>query len=198
MEKRYYIDTDYKFDVNKLRSALSEISSITKTENAGLNDESFAAISLTQIPGDSDSTKGSKARGIFWTKPDESGVEVQRDVLIDETKYTEFVETFKNTYLKDVYDQLSKKYRLGRCRLLWKKPRTTLSWHRDPEPRLHIPIITNPGSIMVIEEHAFHMPADGSVWITDNTKYHNFFNGGEEERIHFVASVVDCNMKIFH
>ena len=54
-----------------------------------------------------------------------------------------------------------------------KEPRSTLSWHRDPEPRLHIPIYTNPGAIMVIDHIAKHMPADGSVWVTNNTKYHN-------------------------
>jgi hypothetical protein len=27
----------------------------------------FGAISLTQIPGDPDSIKGHKARGVFWT-----------------------------------------------------------------------------------------------------------------------------------
>ena len=27
---------------------------------------------------------------------------------------------------------------------------------------------------MVIEDVAKHMPADGKVWITNNTRYHNF------------------------
>jgi hypothetical protein len=40
---------------------------------------------------------------------------------------------------------------------------------------------------MVIEEVAKHLPADGSVWVTNNMKYHNFFNGGEEDRVHLVA-----------
>ena len=74
--------------------------------------------------------------------------------------------------------------KLGRVRILLKEPRSTLSWHRDPEPRLHIPIISNPGCLMVIDNVAKHMPADGSVWVTNNTKYHNAFNGGEENRIH--------------
>ena len=65
------------------------------------------------------------------------------------------------------------------------------SWHRDPEPRLHIPIYTNPGAIMVVDNVAKHMPADGSVWITNNTKYHNAFNGGEENRVHLVACVLN-------
>ena len=51
----------------------------------------------------------------------------------------------KNTYFKEVFDVLSSKYKLGRVRILLKQPRSTLSWHRDPEPRLHIPIISNPG-----------------------------------------------------
>ena len=57
--------------------------------------------------------------------------------------------------------------------------------------RLHIPLITNPGCLMVIDNVAKHMPADGSVWVTNNTKYHNAFNGGEENRIHLVACVLD-------
>ena len=92
---------------------------------------------------------------------------------------------------KEEFDVLSSIYKLGRVRILLKQPRTTLSWHRDPEPRLHIPIITNPGCHMVIDNVAKHLPADGSVWITNNTKYHNAFNGGEENRIHLVACVLD-------
>ena len=72
-----------------------------------------------------------------------------------------------------------------------KEPRTTLSWHRDPEPRLHIPIITNPGCMMVIENVAKHLPANGRVYITNNIKYHNAFNGGEENRVHLVACLTD-------
>ena len=33
------------------------------------------------------------------------------------------------------------------------------------------------------------MPADGRAWITNATKYHNAFNGGEEDRIHLVATL---------
>ena len=38
---------------------------------------------------------------------------------------------------------------------------------------------------------AKHLPADGKVWITNNTKYHNFFNGGEQARVHLVACVLE-------
>ena len=181
---------DLKFDINKLKEAYKQVLSIKGfTGVTGVSN--FGAISLTQIPGDPGSIKGNKARGVFWTKPDGTGKEVVRDQKIDEAGYSEFIEDFKDTYFKEVFDVLSKKYKLGRVRILLKQPRSTLSWHRDPEPRLHIPIITNPGSIMVIDNVAKHLPADGSVWITNNTKYHNAFNGGEENRIHLVACVLN-------
>ena len=181
---------DLKFDIEKLQNACDEVLNM-KGFDTSLGIPHFAAISLNQIPGDPDSIKGNKIRGVYWTKPDSSGKEVSRDVAIEEEKYTEFVKDFEHTYFKEVYDELSKKYKLGRVRLLLKEPRSTLSWHRDPEPRLHIPIYTNPGAIMVIDKAAHHMPADGSVWVTNNLKYHNAFNGGEENRVHLVACVLD-------
>ena len=181
---------DFKFDILKLREALKQVLSRKKYDDAA-GTKYIAGISLNQIPGDPDSIKGENVKGIYWTKPDSSGKEAKRAKRIDETKYTEFVKDLEDTYFKEVYDILSKKFKLGRVRILLTDPRSTLSWHRDPEPRLHIPIITNPGCIMVIEEVAKHLPADGSVWLTNNLKYHNFFNGGEEDRVHLVACLTD-------
>ena len=181
---------DVKFDIDELKKAYSEILRIKDFDGvSGVSN--FGAISLTQIPGDPDSIKGNKARGVFWTKPDQTGKEVVRDQMIDEASYSEFINDYKDTYFKEVVETLQKNYKIGRVRILLKKPRSTLSWHRDPEPRLHIPIITNPGSIMVIDNVAKHMPADGKVWITNNTRYHNFFNGGEQNRIHIVACMLE-------
>ena len=181
---------DLKFNPSKLQLALSEVLKIKKYDNAG-GVTNFGAICLNQIPGDPDSTKGNNARGVYWTKPDHTGKESARDKIINERLYTEFVKDFEKTYFKEVYEKLSKKFKLGRVRILLKQPRSTLSWHRDPEPRLHVPIITNPGCIMVIENVAKHLPADGSVYITNNLKYHNAFNGGEENRVHLVAWLPD-------
>ena len=179
-----------KFDIEKLKKACDQVLKI-KGFDTSLGIPHFASISLNQIPGDPDSIKGSNARGVYWTKPDHTGDEKKRDKTINEKAYTEFVKDFENTYFKEVYEKLSKKFKLGRVRILLKEPRSTLSWHRDPEPRLHIPIITNPGCIMVIENVAKHLPANGSVYITNNVKYHNAFNGGEENRVHLVACLPD-------
>ena len=44
---------------------------------------------------------------------------------------------------------------------------------------------------MVIENVAKHMPADGTATITNNKKFHNFFNGGERAEVHLVACVLE-------
>ena len=196
MPKGFYKDPELKFDLDKMQSALKDVDSRVARQSP-LGERDINAICLTQIPNDPNSITGGNVRGLYWTKPDSTYEEVQREEVIDELQYSEFVKLFEDTYFKEMYDALTKKYKLGRVRLLWKLPRTTLSWHRDPEPRLHIPIVTNFGARMCIDEVIHHMPADGGVWITDNTKYHNAFNGGEEDRVHLVATVLDCDMSIF-
>ena len=185
----FYQVPNLKFDILKLRTDLELVLKRRKFNSPGVTH--FGAIPLNQIPNDEDSIKGNKIRGRYWTIADETGKEVSRDIEIDESNYTHLVSEFEDTYFKEVYEILSKRFKLGRVRLLLKEPRSTLSWHKDPEPRLHIPIITNPGCSMVIENVAKHLPADGNVTITNNTKYHNFFNGGEQDRIHLVACLLE-------
>jgi len=181
---------DLKFDIIKLRTALKQVLSRKSYDDAA-GTKYIAGIALNQIPGNLESIKGENVKGIYWTRPNSSGKEELRAKAINESAYTEFIKDLEDTYFKEVYDTLSKKFKLGRVRILLKEPRSTLSWHRDPEPRLHIPIITNLGCMMVIENVAKHLPADGSVYITNNVKYHNAFNGGEENRIHLVACLTD-------
>ena len=185
----FYQVPDLKFDISKLRKDLQIILNKKKFNSLGVSH--FGAIPLNQIPNDKTSVLGHHLRGKYWTIPNENGKEVSRDIDIDEAKYTQLVPEFEKTYFKEVYETLNKKFKLGRVRLLLKEPRSTLSWHKDPEPRLHIPIITNLGCSMVIENVAKHLPADGHVTITNNKKYHNFFNGGEQARIHLVACVLE-------
>ena len=189
----FYEVPDLNFDISKLRKDLEKILNNKKFSSPGVTH--FGAIPINQIPNDTSSISGNNIRGKYWTIADESGKEVARDIDIDEFKYTQLVPEFEKTYFKEVYEKLSKKFKLGRVRLLLKEPRSTLSWHKDPECRLHVPIITNKGCSMVIENVAKHLPADGKVWITNNTKYHNFFNGGEQARIHLVACVLESPFK---
>ncbi len=165
-----------------------------RTDDKSLRD--FNAICVNRIPDDENSITGGNIRGLYWTKPDTTNFEEQRLEPVQEHLYTEICPEFKDTYVEEVYNLISSKFKLGRVRFLMKPPRSCLSWHRDPEMRLHIPIITNEGCRMVIEDTSFHMPSNGNGYITDNTKYHNFFNGSEFDRVHLVATVLEHNCQM--
>ena len=183
---------DFKVDIEKLKSVYSNtINKIIEWSKDDPNLYDFNAICVNQIPNDPLSIRGGNIRGLYWTYPKEDWKEEKRLNQVDETQYVELCKPFKGTYVEEVYTKISDRWKIGRFRFLMKPPRSCLSWHRDPEKRLHIPIITNPGCRMVIEDESFHMPADGSLYITDNTKYHNFFNGGEMNRIHLVATLLE-------
>ena len=191
--KDFYEVPDLSFNISKLRKDLNKILENKKFNSPDVTH--FGAIPINQIPNDKNSIEGNNIRGKYWTIADDSGKEVSRDIDIDESKYTQLIPEFEKTYFEEVYETLKNKFKLGRVRLLLKEPRSTLSWHKDPECRLHVPIITNKGCSMVIENVAKHLPADGKVWITNNTKYHNFFNGGEQARVHLVACVLESPFK---
>jgi hypothetical protein len=165
-----------------------------RTDDKSLRD--FNAICVNRIPDDENSITGGNIRGLYWTKPDTTNHEEQRLEKVEEHLYTELCPEFKDTYVEEVYNLITSKFKLGRVRFLMKPPRSCLSWHRDPEMRLHIPIITNEGCRMIIEDTSFHMPSNGNGYITDNTKYHNFFNGSEVDRVHLVATVIEHNCQM--
>ena len=75
-----------KFDIEKLQEAYKQIIKTKKFDDGG-GISHFGAICLTRKPGDPDSIKGHKARGLYWTKPDKSVKEFYIDVNINESEY---------------------------------------------------------------------------------------------------------------
>lgn len=174
-----------KFDIDKLRKAVDDLS-----QGGGFIDmgSGFKATTLTKRPGTS-VISDNDLSGRFYTRIDESLVEHARDDIIDESEFSEFVSDYKGTYLEYIHQELSKRYPIGRMRVLLKEVYNCNSWHRDPEPRLHIPIYTNPGALFIVNHHCTHLPADGSVYYTDTRGYHTALNGGESNRVHIVAAL---------
>ena len=191
--ENYHTEVDLSIDIDRLGKCYFDFRSKLgfRTDDKSLRD--FNAICVNRIPDDENSITGGNVRGLYWTKPDTTNHEEQRLEPVKESLYTELCPEFKDTYVEEVYNLISSKFKLGRVRFLMKPPRSCLSWHRDPEMRLHIPIITNEGCRMVIEDSSFHMPSNGNGYITDNTKYHNFFNGSEFDRVHLVSTILDHN-----
>ena len=194
--QHYHKEVDLSIDIDRLGKCYFDFRSKLgfRTDDKSLRD--FNAICVNRIPDDEDSITGGNVRGLYWTKPDTTNHEEQRLEPVQEHLYTELCPEFKDTYVEEVYNLITSKFKLGRVRFLMKPPRSCLSWHRDPEMRLHIPIITNEGCRMIIEDTSFHMPSNGNGYITDNTKYHNFFNGSEVDRVHLVATVIEHNCQM--
>jgi hypothetical protein len=172
------------FDVAKLRTALDEALSVRSWHG-----ESFRALPLTRRPG-VESVSANDLSGRYWMRRDERYVEEPMEDLVDEAAFSEFEPAFAGTYFEHVHTELAKRFTIGRMRVLAKDIYTCNSWHRDPEPRLHIPIITNPGSLFIVNHHVTHLPADGSVFFTDTRGYHTALNGGGDVRVHIVAALV--------
>lgn len=175
-----------EFDIDKLREALDQALQITQFKGAA--EDGFGAFSLTRRPGVEVETANDLS-GLFHTRVDDTYEEVEREERVDEFAFTEFVPALRDTYFQHVWATLTELAPIGRMRVLSKGLYNCNSWHRDPEPRLHIPVISNPGSLFVVNHHVTHLPADGSVYFTDTRGYHTALNGGESHRVHIVAAL---------
>ena len=174
-----------RFDIDELLVAY-----VTLLDDVEHTNGLVRAISLNRIP---DSDKADP-RGIFWMKDDDYK-EVQREKPVDESQYSELIPEIKNTYFETVYNNLSEYFTLGRLRILLLEPRNCLSYHRDPEPWLHIPLLTNPGCLFIADNFCTHLPANGSVYYTNTLRYHTALNGGESNRIHLVSTILDSKRR---
>lgn len=189
---KYFTKLPIIFDELKLVEALRQVEEIAPWPEQSIH-KKYHQICLTKREGQTAPEcfyEGSG--GIYRTMVD--GQEVIRQQELDERDYCIFIPEISHTYFKEVYDTLREfvgtKYdgALGRVRLIKSIPRVCLSWHRDPEPRLHVPIITNIGAKMVIEDEVKHLPV-GRAWYTNTVFYHSQFNGGEEDRVHLITSI---------
>ena len=68
--------------------------------------------------------------------------------------------------------------------------------HIDAEPsnplvhKIHVPLVTNPRAVLTVADAEFHLPA-GRAWEVNNLVPHGAFNGGEQDRIHFIFEVFE-------
>jgi len=181
---------DLRFDIDTLKVGLEQVLGICEWH------PHHNQIGLTHSLDRDAAASWHDATGSLWyawgeDAYDANGELSKRSVVKTEADFRNFVKEFNDTVFKDVYARITSHYSVGRVRLMRIKPKSCMSWHKDAEKRLHIPIITNPGAMMVIEDTVQHLPADGSCYLTDTTLSHTAFNSGLEERIHLVASVLE-------
>jgi len=174
------------FDIEELRAGLREV--VALRDYAGDPESGFGVVPLTRRPGTTEKSDN-ELSGLYWIRADERYIEEPMEEAVDEAAFSELIPDFRDTYFAHVHQELSKRVPIGRMRLMWKGLYNCNSWHRDPEPRIHVPIIVNPGSLFVVNHHVTHLPADGSVYFTQTRSYHMAMNGGLTNRVHLVATI---------
>lgn len=113
-----------------------------------------------------------------------------REDKVEEKDFTVLCTQFKDTPFEIVYNALKEKFTLGRVRLIRSRPKTCMSWHKDDHPRVHFPLKTQEGCIMIIQDEMMHLEQN-KWYITDTTVHHTAINSSREDRIHLVATIID-------
>lgn len=145
-----------------------------------------------------DYTEASGSLRLDWNNQqkviDENGNE---KIVIPEFKYPKeekdflyLCNIFKDTSFEEIFNILQKKYKLGRLRIMKSKPKTCLSWHVDYYKRIHLPIKTQAGCLMIIEDEVCELKS-GQWWDTNTIVPHTAVNASKEDRIHLVATILD-------
>jgi len=112
----------------------------------------------------------------------------KKENIIKDSDFTILCSQFKNTIFEEVYNTVKEKFNIGRFRLMMINPKTCLSWHTDSSPRLHYPIKTQEGCMMIIEDEVFHL--NQNTWyMADTTFKHTALNASKEARIHLVVEI---------
>lgn len=90
-------------------------------------------------------------------------------------------------YTSSIVNELRSKYDFDTVMYRTLMPNTCYRWHTDyGDVCFNIPITTNVGSRFVFEDRAFHMPADGTIYVVNQGKQHTFANSGDTMRTHLM------------
>lgn len=173
-----YIKTlSYKFNVNDLRNSMEHILS----ENKPHPFHGQLCFTNTKTPPQELPLLYEGCGSLMWeggAQPlDNNEKLIPRKISVKEEDFTEFNPNYRESYFYSVFQEISREYQIGRMRLMIIPPKRCLSWHVDPEERIHVPIITDESCKIVIEDRAYHLPANGGAYLCNVTVPHTAFNG---------------------
>lgn len=184
-----------KIDLPNYDTLLEDLNNLIKLDvlTWGPNNQ----ICLNSLPGHEDNFhKGVGSLTLDWNNHNItsvngiSNIEVMpKATQLFEYEFTALCNQFKGTIFETLYNMLDQRYILGRVRLMKLNPKSCLSWHTDESNRLHYPILTQEGCLLVIEDEAMHLPLK-QWYMADTTKKHTAFNGSRQSRIHLVAVIL--------
>ncbi len=186
--KNDIVQLPYKYDVGKLKESLDWLLSVADINR-------IDQLCLTHAPKhkkhpDDYYYQGSGSLSYEYYATVDGVRRRVRDEPLTDLDFTDFIDKAKHTYFYTIYKQLCKDFKVGRMRIMLLDVNKCLSWHKDPQKRIHIPVVTNPGCKMIIEDNIYHMDA-GSCYIANTMKKHTALNAGMERRYHILITLND-------
>ncbi len=109
-----------------------------------------------------------------------------------------FNRDFEDLYFYEVFKKVKEwsPQRIGRVRLMLRKPSSCYSMHSDESERYHIALTTNPECYFFFKmKGVYQIPANGQLYRFDATHMHTGLNAGKSDRIHLVFDTIDWCFK---
>ena len=127
--------------------------------------------------------------GIQGHKP-ELDPKVEWQNSVGRVNKLQYPETYFKYSLFDIptINRIMEKYGMLRTRIMKSNPKTCLSMHQDMSKRIHIPLITNPDCVMIIEDRTYYLEP-GKIYLTNTTLRHTAVNASDRPRVHIVGCI---------
>lgn len=105
-----------------------------------------------------------------------------------ETRFNEFLPTFKNSYIEKTLLQMN--FPFYRTRLMRLTAKGCYSVHCDTSWRFHVPISTNEHAWLIFFDTNEKIQLEvGKVYFVNTMRPHSYMNGGTTDRIHIIGSI---------
>ena len=164
------MDTVYKlepkFDIEKLKKEVDSLLSdhtLHKSFQLCLNHRSSAP--------DSDPWYDGCGSAVIYedlvnqiVKKDADGNDIKR---WEETDFDTINPGLEGSEIEKIFDTFKKQYHVGRFRIASLPAKRCYTWHSDYEKRIHVPIHTYPGCLLITEQDQKfrHLPNTGKTWM---------------------------------
>lgn len=192
------METVYKleqtFDIKKLKHEVSEV-----LDKHTLHKSFQLSLTHRSTAPDCDPWYDSCGSAVIYedlvnqiVKQDENGNDVKR---FQEQDFDTINPGLEGTEIERVFETFKTQYKTGRFRIASLPPKRCYTWHSDYEKRIHVPIFTYPGCLLITEQDQKfrHLPDTGESWMFEaNAGYHTAINADAgRNRVHLLLCVLD-------
>jgi hypothetical protein len=174
--------TDLKFDFHKM----------TEATKAVLDDSQYLHFSnqicLTGRTHDDSPHYGAGSLVYEYRE----GQQILRQPQISENEFKVFLKEFEDSYFFEIYKTVSKRWQIGRMRVMTLLPKTIYGFHKDFNKRLHLSVFGEPENCgFICKDRVHRIAQDGFCYLLDTRQEHTAFNSSHfRNRTHIVFDIL--------